>query len=356
LSNQEYFTHKKIIDELKAMKIEYKIVGDYSIVASITKGKSKKKIAFRCEMDALAIEEDSDYKYQSKVNGVAHMCGHDAHMAIMLSVLKILKDIPFNGTLKVIFEEANESYNGAPRIVDSKVLNDVDFIFALHNMPNVKSGNIAICPGIQLIGSDQINIELNGIPAHSSAPTQSSDVILAAASFINNIQSTISKGVHPQALAYATITKFSGGSATNITASKAELNLNLRFVKEEIRISVHNIIKDYLKTIESQFNISSTFNVYAHQDASINDIEICENIELSLTKLSEYINQIESPMQIVSDSFSHYLKVTKGVIGWFGAGYKNEKIYSNHTPYFMIDEDSMKTATALYLQVVYDNL
>ncbi|MEG0686744.1 MAG: M20/M25/M40 family metallo-hydrolase, partial [Erysipelotrichales bacterium] len=148
LSNQEYYTHKKIIEELKSMKIDYEVIGDYSIVAKLKKGKQNKKIAFRCEMDALPIDEDSDYPYQSKIKGVAHMCGHDAHMAILLSVLKVLKDSTFNGTLYVVFEEANETYNGANKIVDSHILDGFDFIFALHNMPNIKSGDICIGKGL----------------------------------------------------------------------------------------------------------------------------------------------------------------------------------------------------------------
>lgn len=355
LSFQENNTKNKIIELLKAMKVDVVNAGNNSVLAYINKGKKGKTIAFRCEMDALPIQENSKYPYPSTVGNVSHMCGHDAHMAMLLGVIKRLKALEdkISGSILFIFEEANESYHGASMVMTSNILEGVDFIFTQHVIPQLYCGEVAIRNGLQLMGSDKIEIEWLGEATHTSLPEEAKDTILAASNFTNNVQTMVSRAVNPRMFARVMVTKFLAGSSHNIVSNYAQITLNLRYDNLKVRDKVLKSIYDYVDLTSAIFNVKNKVKMAASSYPSYNDKNIVALAKKAISTVSSDISIVDMPPLLFSDDYSVYLEKIPGAMGLLGVGFRGESNYSNHHESFYMNEDALIYGVAWYLEMAY---
>lgn len=222
-------------------------VGGTGVVASLTVGSGDKVIGLRADMDALPIHEENTLAYASVNEGVMHACGHDGHTAMLLGAAKYLAaNKKFNGTVRLIFQPAEETMGGAVAMINDGLLDrfPVDAMFAMHNMPFFEAGEMHFKAGPMMAAVDNLEIELRGQGGHGSMPEKTNDVIVAGAALVTALQSIVSRNVAPLQSAVVTVGAFIAGTAGNVIPESAILRLSVRSLTQETRALVLTRIKE----------------------------------------------------------------------------------------------------------------
>jgi amidohydrolase len=236
LAFQEALTSQTVARELARLGIPHQtgLAGGTGIVAHI-QGKaapSPRCVALRADLDALPITEATGLPYASQRQGVMHACGHDGHTAILLGTAAILQSHTphFAGTVKLLFQPAEEGGCGADRMVKEGVLQhpNAEIIFGLHGWPHLKVGTVASRPGALLASVDGFTIKLRGRGGHAAAPHDAVDPIVCAAAVVQALQSVVSRETEPTDPCVLTVSQISGGTAFNVIPESVEIQGTIR--------------------------------------------------------------------------------------------------------------------------------
>jgi len=239
LAFQELRTSKLVASHLSAWGYEVATgIAGTGVVATLRRGDGKKRIGIRADMDALPIEEATGLAYASSNPGVMHACGHDGHTAILLAAARYLSENGnFNGTLRLIFQPAEEIGAGARKMISEGLFErfPVDAVFGLHNWPGVPTGKFGFVAGPAMASVDKAIIKIIGKGGHGAEPHRTVDPVLASASFITALQSVVSRNVDPQEMAVVTVGSIHAGSASNVIPESVEMQLTMRAYSEIVR-------------------------------------------------------------------------------------------------------------------------
>lgn len=359
LSCQEFNTKKLILEELKKLNFEIKEIEDgTSIIATLKGGKPGKTIALRADFDALPIIEQSDVEFISKNHGVMHACGHDAHTSMLLGAANVLAEMrdEIKGEIRFFFQEGEEIFAGAKKIIAAGGMEGVDACFGMHGMP-IPTGTVNIESGYRLSGCDTIYVKFEGVSGHGSAPHLAKDTVHPACLFVTDIQSIITKNINPQEAVVVSAGKINGGTKANIVSKYTEVDLSMRYFNPEARKTVHDAIIRHAKAIAEAYEIKVDINI-EESTPSLNNDESMVNLANEVAKKIMGEN-CSIPMQrpMASDDMAFYFQRTKGVYAFIG--YKNEEkgsIYFPHHEKFKLDEDYFKYGAAMFVQFALDYL
>jgi amidohydrolase len=359
LSCQEFNTKKLILEELKKLNFEIKEIEDgTSIIATLKGGKPGKTIALRADFDALPIIEQSDVEFISKNHGVMHACGHDAHTSMLLGAANVLAEMrdEIKGEIRFFFQEGEEIFAGAKKIIAAGGMEGVDACFGMHGMP-IPTGTVNIESGYRLSGCDTIYVKFEGVSGHGSAPHLAKDTVHPACLFVTDIQSIITKNINPQEAVVVSAGKINGGTKANIVSKYTEVDLSMRYFNPEARKTVHDAIIRHAKAIAEAYEIKVDVNI-EESTPSLNNDESMVNLANEVAKKIMGEN-CSIPMQrpMASDDMAFYFQRAKGVYAFIG--YKNEEkgsIYFPHHEKFKLDEDYFKYGAAMFVQFALDYL
>lgn len=194
-------------------------IGGTGVVASLTRGTSGYAIGLRAELDALPLTEDTDRRpYASRHPGAMHACGHDGHMAMVLGAAAVLaEEGGFTGTVRTVFQPAEEPGRGARAMIDDGLLDDhpLDVILGIHNIPGLPAGRVHLRPGPVMAGEDDFHIHITGRGGHASAPHLLVDPIVVAAQLITALQTVTARNVDPMHHAVVSCTDIRTDGARN---------------------------------------------------------------------------------------------------------------------------------------------
>ena len=188
---KEYQTSQLIKDELNKIGITWREYAGTGVVGIIKGFHQGKTIALRADMDGLQITEQTNAFYQSKNPGMMHACGHDGHMAMLLTAAKILKDrqSEIKGTVKLIFQPCEEGpYSGAVKMIEEGVMDDVDGVFAIHLNPDLETGKVSVESGHRLASSDYFDVYITGSAGHGSMPHQCNDSVVVGSAILMTLK------------------------------------------------------------------------------------------------------------------------------------------------------------------------
>lgn len=359
LSGQEYKTQEKIMRELDKLDIPYKKAGNTSLIAVLKGGKKGKTIALRADIDALPIKEEADVEYKSKTHGIMHACGHDAHTAMLLGAAKLLSEMKdeIPGEVRFFFQEGEETFTGAKKIIEAGGMDGVDACFGMHGMPDLETGYVNISPGYRMAGCDTIYVMFEGVSGHGSVPHKAKDTIHPACIFVADLQGIVTKNIDAQEPLVISVGKFIGGTKANIIAKYTEIDISMRYFNPSVREIAHDAIKRHAKAIADAYEIKVDVNIEESALSLYNDEELSFLADKSCTKVFGESKNIDLPRYMGSEDMPYYFQHAKGVYAFLGYKNVNKKaIYFPHHEKFKVDEDYMKYGTALHLQFALDFL
>jgi len=360
ISWKEIRTSRRIEEELKKIGIEVQKVANTGIVGTIKGKENGKVVALRADMDALPIQEaNDDIPYKSKNKGVMHACGHDSHISMLLIAAKILWELKdqLNGTVKLIFQPAEEIVEGAKKMLDEGVLDGVDAILGIHIWSQFPVGKISLEPGPRFAAGDRFKITVKGKGSHGAVPHLGIDAIVAASAIVMNLQTIVSREINPLEPAVVTLGKINGGFNFNVICNEVILEGTTRSFNPDIQHNFPSIIKRIIDKTASTFNARAELDYTVGSLSCFNDPKISEIAKRSITKL--FGNEVICPLEKTSatEDFSYFNHRVPGIMVFLGGGNKDKNIiYPQHHEKFDIDEDALPIGTSLYAQFALDFL
>ena len=362
LSTQETNTSNFIFQKLQEFGLKnikrYANNGISCVIDGFKKGRT---IGIRAEMDALPIEEENNVSYRSTNKGVMHACGHDAHIAIVLGIAKILNDMKsqMQGSVKLIFQPSEETLpGGALSMIKEGVLKnpDIALMLGLHVLPELDTGKIGIKAGQYMASCDEIFIKIKGRGGHAAMPEVINDPVLCASQIIVTLKQVISENIPSGIPAILSFGKFIANGRTNIIPDKVEIEGTFRTFDEEIRKEAHNTITNIIKNIASAYGTNVEINIIHGYPSLINDNDISNRVKRALKQFLGNENIIELPLRMTSDDFSWYSQNVPACFFRLGVGFGDKENRKLHTSTFDINEKSIEIGTNSILVCVFDFL
>lgn len=357
LSFQEYQTAAYVDSLLRSFgNIEVSRPTETSVLGILRGSKPGRTIGLRADMDALPVQEETGLPFASKLNGVSHACGHDAHTAILLgtaSVLSQMKD-QLSGTVYFIFQPGEEKApGGAQSIIKSGVLKGVDAIFSLHLAPNFPTGHIGILPaGAASTASDSFLLTIHGKGSHGSMPQLGIDPIIVGADLVLSLQTIISRNVNPDEMAVISIGKFQAGNAPNVIPSTAELGATIRTVSDTTRQLIAKRIKEMVEYTNQAYGTTYDLNYIFSYPSIQNNATLCELARQAAIQAIGTANVSNVPRMSASEDFSYYKEVAPICFMLLGVGNGP----ANHNPQFNPDEKAFINGVKTEVRIVLDYL
>ncbi len=360
-SFKELRTSKIIVEELNNLGIDVSHIGETGVIG-ILKGENEGKvIALRADMDGLSVTEDTGLPFTSENPGFMHGCGHDCHVSMLLGAAKLLSKMrhELKGTVKFIFQPAEEVAAGAKKLVEGGVLKnpDIDFIFGMHIWSDVPVGKISIKEGPIMASGDIWNLTIKGKSCHGSAPWQGVDAVTCAAAVIQGVQTLVSRVNDARSPIVINIGTIKGGERFNVTPGSVEMTGMNRAFSPYNRKKMPEWIEDMVKNICKGYNCDYEFKYDFICAPTINDEKSAKLVKNSVIKLIGEENIPEFEKVMGSEDFSEYLEHIPGALLLLGC--RNEAkgcCYSHHSNHFKIDEDALPIGVATYVQVALDYL
>lgn len=346
LSYEEYETTERIKRELAAAGIEILQIPLKTGVTAIVRGaKPGKTYGLRCDIDALPIEEETDLPYKSKTPGKMHACGHDFHTAAVFGAALLLQERKeeLQGTVKILFQPAEESSHGAETVLETGVLSDVTAIFGLHTAAYLPVGTLGIRAGSVMAAVDRFELNITGTGCHGGHPDEGVDTILVAASVIQAFQSIVGRNLNPFHTGVVSVTRINGGNTWNVIPDKMELEGTVRSMEKDDRIFIERRMREIAEHTAAAYGANAELLWYPGPPATVN--------EKAWSAFAQKVAE-ESGFEVVpqrnstgGEDFAFYLEKIPGCFINVGTGVG----YPNHHPKFYADEAAL-TPAAEYLE------
>ena len=309
-----------------------------------------KTIAFRSDMDALPIEEKGECPFRSEHPGKMHACGHDGHMANLLTLAAWIADHRdlMNCNAVLIFQPAEETIGGAKRMIDEGVLKnpDADVVYGMHMAPDVPKGKIAVCAGPIMAQTSELNFHVVGQSAHGATPHKGKDAICAAAYLITALQALISRTVDPCKEALITIGRIEGGTQRNILAENVELQGICRTFSNEVYEALEKKMYAVCEGISAAFGVNCTLTRGVYYPCTENSSAETENLIRLLGK--RYLPAVP---KMTAEDFSFYQLEVPGVFVFCGC-MDDQYAAPLHSGNFGFDEQALESGFGLFCDIL----
>ena len=359
LGFQEQITAEFISSKLRKWDIPYQAeIAKTGIVATIASNSPGKVLAIRADMDALPIQEANEVSYRSQHEGKMHACGHDGHTAIALGTAYYLarhKD-DWQGTVKIIFQPAEEGPGGAKPMIEAGVLNnpDVDAIIGLHLWNNLPLGTIGVRAGALMAAVECFRLTVLGKGGHGAMPDQTVDSIVVASQIVNALQTIVSRNVKPLDAAVVTVGELQAGTALNVIADTARMSGTIRYFNPELESLIRDRLEAIVSSICQMHGAEYDLNHWQLYPPTINDSAIAELVR------SVALEVVETPIGVVpecqtmgGEDMSFFLNEVPGCYFFLGsANPAKELAYPHHHPRFDFDETALGMGVEMFVRCV----
>ena len=324
LAYREHRTAGIVAERLRGWGIDVdQGLAETGVVGTLSRGEGA-TIGLRADMDALPMEESNDFAHRSRHAGRMHACGHDGHTAMLLGAARYLAGHgEFSGTVRFIFQPAEEAAGGARRMLDDGLLVrfPVDAVFGMHNWPGLDAGRFAARAGSMMASLDTFDIRILGRGAHGAAPQDGVDPVAAAAQVVTALQTIVSRNVDPRQSAVISVTRIHGGDADNVIPPEVSLGGGIRSFDPAVRELLCRRLVEVVEGVCASLGASGTVEFTARYPAVIN---APESTALALRTAAAIVGEANvdarSDPVMVSEDFSYLLEASTGCFMLIGNG------------------------------------
>lgn len=363
LSFKEYETTAYIVEKLKEIGVPVQTFEDYTgCIATIKGGKpGSKTILLRADIDALPITENSGVDFASEHEGVMHACGHDCHASMLLGAARLLWEQrdELCGTVKLLFQAAEEAFIGSHYYVDKGYLDDVDAAMGMHVWPTAPAGKIGVKDGDLMASCDNFKITVHGVSSHGSTPHMGRDAIVAASSILLNLQHIVSRFNNPIYSLVVTVGKITAGTQFNIITDTAVMEGTVRCYSKETRGMVEENMRRIVESTAIADGCTAELEYEYIEPSVVNgDPMLTEIARNAANKMFGDGAAIEAEKATGSEDFSYIMDKFPSSVFLFLGCYNEETgcIYPVHNDKFKIDEEILYHGAAEYAQFATDYL
>ena len=341
-------TAEKVLAALDGLPLDIETgVARNGIVATLRGAGEGPTVALRADMDALPIQEETDLPFASETEGRMHACGHDGHTSMLVGAAHVLSEMRdrLGGTVKFVFQPAEEGGGGGRVMVDEGVADDISSIFALHLWPGLPFGKVATKAGSIMAAADAFEMEITGSGGHGAMPHLAADAVVIAAQVVTTLQTVVSREVDPVKPAVLTVGEIAAGTAFNIIPEKAHLGGTVRTLDPDLRESmpgrIEALARGVAKGMRGDANLDYTFSY----PVTVNDEGAADRVLGVAENLfgAESVLELPNP-SMGGEDFAFFLEKVPGAFIWLGVG---EDISGLHTPQFAFDEEVLPRGSAL---------
>ncbi|MCB4977658.1 amidohydrolase [Streptococcus mutans] len=346
ISENEFETTAFIKKHLKDLGIEPL---DYplktGVIAEI--GSGQPIIALRADIDALPIIEKTGLAYASK-NGAMHACGHDFHQTSLLGAAQILKEreAEIKGTVRLIFQPAEENFQGAYQVIEAGGIEGVSAIIGYHNNPHLKPGQIGLRSGAIMAGVEQFEVTVAGISAHAARPDLGVDAVLAITTMIHNLQQIVSRTVSPFDSAVLSVTHIDVGTTWNVLPAKGFFEGTIRTFDPKIRLAVINKFTKIVETTAEQFGAQVSIQWGNSPKVTYNDATLTP---LIFENSKTFAQVIETLPSTGGEDFAAYQEKIPGVFAFVGSNGADNAPDWHHDD-FIVKDEALPTAVNYFVE------
>jgi amidohydrolase len=359
LGFQEVRTASIVARELQQLGLEVTTgIAETGVVAIIDSGKPGKICMLRFDMDALPILEETGVHYASQNTGVMHACGHDGHVAIGLTVAKLIANHrnQFEGMIKLVFQPAEEGLGGAERMIQEGVLEHPrpDYALGIHVWNEAALGWLGISPGPVMAASEIFRVVVQGRGGHGAIPSSTIDPILASAEIVTALQSIVSRNVHPQKTAVISVTAVHGGQAFNVIPQAVELKGTIRTFEPEVRDLVLEKFSLIVQGVANSFGCKVEIELKSLTPALVNNAPITDIVLSSAKEIWPEASIDSRYVTMGSEDMAFFIREIPGCFIFIGSANKPLGLdAAHHHPKFDFDEKVLPRAAGLIASAAF---
>jgi amidohydrolase len=354
ISGEEVETAREVVSFLADTNPDKVVteLGGHGVALVYNGSEAGPSVMLRCELDALQIHEISDLPYRSRIDGKAHMCGHDGHMTMMAAVARHLaRNRPARGRAILLFQPAEETAHGAEAVLADPKFGEItpDHSFAIHNMPGLPLAHVAVAAGQITCASMGLRVELTGKTAHASMPESGVSPAIAVARIISGLEKFQTGEIVAQGFQRVTLTSVQMGKAVfGITPGSAEIRMTLRRPESDRMPALLEDVLSMIRAIAAGEGLGLTHSTHNFFRACINDPEAAAAFEtaaerMNLSRATDYV-----PIRGAED-FGLFGSCSKSALLFIGAGMDKPMV---HNPDYDFPDELIPVGAGLFLGVL----
>ncbi|WP_095507896.1 M20 metallopeptidase family protein [Bifidobacterium pseudolongum] len=324
------------------------------VVAQITGAHAGPTVALRADIDGLPIHEDSGLDFASANPGVMHGCGHDLHMASLLGAvfwLSAHRDL-IGGTVRIIFQPAEELGLGARAVIDAGLVDGVEAIIGTHNNPNYAPGTLAAGTAPMMAGCVRFGVTLHAQGTHAGYPHKGTGPLEAMASMIMSLQTIVSRNVTPFHPLVVSVTEVHGGDVWNVVPTEAGFQGTVRYFHREDGDMAAERFHAIVEQTAAAYGIGASVDWDDFQDPLVSDPALIEPV---CAHIPQYASLAPIMPSMAGEDFAEYAKVTRPVFAFVGSN-GTPGCADWHSPRFVGFDETVRTGADFYANSALDVL
>ncbi len=358
LGFREQQTAEFISQKLQEWGVDHQAgIAQTGVVATIPGKHPGPVLAIRADMDALPVQEENTVPYRSQYDGVMHACGHDGHTAIALGTANYLaQHRDFAGTVKLIFQPAEEGPGGAKPMIEAGVLEHptVDAIVGLHLWNNLPLGIVGVRSGPLMAAVELFRCKILGKGGHGAMPHQTVDAVVVSAQVVNALQTIVARTVNPLDAAVVTVGELHAGSAMNVIAGTAEMSGTVRYVTPALADTIARRVEQVIAGVCQTYGATYELDYWHLYPPVLNDQGMTQLVQ----SVAEAV--VETPAGVVpecqtmgGEDMSFFLQAVPGCYFFLGAANPERDLaYPHHHPRFDFDEAALGMGVEMFVRCV----
>ena len=323
-------------------------------VVGILRNGDGPSVAFRADMDALHMDEQTNLPHSSRNPGRMHACGHDGHTTMLLGAARYLAENPnFRGSIAFVFQPAEENEGGGRVMVEEGLFDKfpVEEVYGMHNWPGLEVGRMAMRPGPMMASYDVFELTLTGKGTHAAMPHLGSDVIVAGTQIVGAWQTIPSRNTHPVDAAVVSVTQFHAGDTWNVIPATAVLRGTTRTFRPDVQDMVERRMREIASAIATVMGVEANFRYERRYPSTVNTADATEKARRAAARVvGESAIDLDPMPSMGAEDFAFMLQKRPGAYVWIGAG-PSDGGRNLHSPHYDFNDEVLPIGASYWVRL-----